>query len=286
MLRVLDLFSGIGGFTLGLQMAGGFKTVAFAEVAPYPSSVLSRNYPGVPNLGDVTKLCRRLYDCEGDEDYAYCSRCDDEFGDCACIGTDQFLDEYGGVDVVTGGVPCQPASIIGKRRGTEDERWLWPDTLRILRELRPRYGIFENPAGILTLESGRAFSGILGGLAALRYDAWWECVLAAAVGAGHRRERVFILVADANRARLEGYAGDGQASGRPESRGSITAPNLLNRKFTERRWYAQSGIRPVVDGLSSKLVRSQLEAIGNSVVPQCVKILGEAIQSYEFKKAA
>jgi len=153
----LDLFSGIGGFSLASQWAG-FRTVAFAELDPEASLVLREWWPGVPNLRDIRRInCRR------------------------------FLRTHGPVDLLTGGVPCQPASLLGKRLGSADARWLWPDTLRLVGELRPRFCVFENPTAILSLESGRAFSGILGGLAALGYDVLWGVIPAAAVGAGHLR---------------------------------------------------------------------------------------------------
>ena len=255
----LDLFSGIGGFALAARWCG-FHTVAFAELEPFPSSVLARHWPGIPNLGDVTKLCRRVYDCEqnpDDDEAAWCPRCNAEFGECDCIGTDQFLDEVGWPELITGGVPCQPASLIGERRGTDDERWLWPDTIRIMGELRPRFGLFENPAAILSLESGRAFNGILSGLAALGYDVLWECVSAGAVGAGHRRERVWILASDPAGERLEGHAGDvtGQHKSRREFPGSqrhAPAKDLRARKVTCEKWYSESGIEPVVNGLPGR----------------------------------
>src|SRR4029450_4697853 len=185
----------------------------------------------VPNLGDVRRLCRRIYDCECDEEgNAWCPRCEEDFGECACIGTDQFTDTHGFPDVITGGVPCQPASLIGECRGSADERWLWPDTLRIVGELRPRFCLFENPPAILTLESGRAFSGILGGLAALGYDVLWECVSAGALGAGHRREQVWILAADPDSAGLERHSGDGEKQGRARPDRPVAAPDLRTRR--------------------------------------------------------
>lgn len=267
---VLDLFSGIGWMSLAAEWAG-FKVLAHAEVNPYCRRVLSAHWPDTPNLGDVTKLCRRLYDCELEEydtaGIAWCPRCDEDFGDCECIGADQFTDEYGRPDVIAAGVPCQPASLIGSRRGTGDERWLWPDVIRVMRELRPGFGLFENPAAILTLESGRAFSGILGELAAIGYDAFWECVPAATVGAGHQRERVWLVAADADGEGLEGYAGNGQDRRHPESHRPTAPPYLLNRKCDRPQWYSESRIQPVVDGISGRVARTKLTAIGNSLVP-------------------
>jgi DNA (cytosine-5)-methyltransferase 1 len=269
----LDLFSGIGGFALAASWTG-WQTIAFAENEPYPCGILSRRFPEIPNLGDVTKLCRRLHDCERiDDDLFWCPRCDVEFGECACIGTDQFLDEIGWPELVTGGIPCQPASLIGERRGTADERWLWPDTLRIMGQLRPRFGLFENPPAILNLESGRAFNGILSGLAALGYDVLWECIPAAVLGAGHLRERIWIFAADSDRSGLERYAGHGEVCGRPGPHRPVAAPDLRARKITGQKWYAQSGIQPVVDGLPSRLARQQLTAIGNALVPQIPALL-------------
>lgn len=276
---VLDLFSGIGGFALAAEWAGG-RTMAFCEIADYPSRVLKARWPEIPNYGDVTKLCRRAYDCypnPDDPDSVLCPRCQTDFGDCDCIGTDQFTDTHGFPDVITGGVPCQPTSLVGRQRGTADARWLWPDTLRIIGELRPRFCILENPRAILTLEGGAAFRGILGRFASLGYDVQWDVVSAAALGAGHRRERLWILAADADSPRLEGYAGDGEAGGRPQTHGHAAACDLRQRTITSPLWYRQSGIQPVVDGLPGRLVKDQLTAIGNSLVPQVAHVWLRAI---------
>jgi site-specific DNA-cytosine methylase len=95
--------------------------------------------------------------------------------------------------IVTAGVPCQPASVAGKRRGASDERWLWPQFLELLRDVGGHYALMENPAGLLTLDDGRAFGGILGGLAELGRDAEWSRVSAADVGAPHERERIWLV---------------------------------------------------------------------------------------------
>lgn len=245
----LDLFSGIGGFALAARWAG-FRTIGFSEIEPYACGRLSENFPDVRNYGDATKLNQRNF---------------------ASLST------HGFPDIITGGVPCQPASLIGERRGTEDERWLWPDTIRIMREFRPDYGVFENPAAILGLESGRAFSGILGGLAEIGYDVQWHCVPASCLGAGHRRERVWILAANSDRERLEGHPGNGEGIGRPEPDRSVAAPDLRDRKFTSEKWYHQSGLQPVVNGLSSRMARERLHAVGNALVPQVAHVFLRAI---------
>ena len=179
MITHLDLFSGIGGFSLGFAPLG-IHTLAFVEPHPDKKLVLAEWFPGVPNLNDVTKLC---------------PRCNKWFGVCECIGTDQFGDEYGYPDIVTGGVPCQPASALGQMRGALDERWLWPEAIRILRERHPRLAVFENPPSLLVLDDGRAAIRIFGEIAALGYDLWWDVIPAAALGAGHLRERLILFVA-------------------------------------------------------------------------------------------
>ena len=118
MLTVLDLFSGIGGISLGLERTGGFKTVAFCEVDTYCQSVLRRHWPSVPVHGDIRTL---------------------QGGD---IGT---------VDMVTGGFPCQPFSLAGQRKGRTDERFLWPEMLRVIRECQPSWILGENVPGIISL---------------------------------------------------------------------------------------------------------------------------------------
>lgn len=280
---VLDLFSGIGGFALATAWAGG-RTMAFAEIAEYPSRVLAARFPEIPNLGDVTKLCRRAYDCEtdpNDDEFCWCPRCDSEFGCCACIGTDEFTDTHGFPDVVAGGVPCQPASLVGKRRGTADERWMWPDTIRIIGELRPRFAILENPAAILTLERGRTFLGILRAFASLGYDVQWDIVSAAALGAGHRRERLWILAADPDCKGLEGHSGYGQNGRGGAEAGRYPAPqNLRERTITGPLWYHQSGIQPVAHGIPSGLACDQLTAVGNSLVPQIALIWMQVIAAH------
>lgn len=314
----LDLFSGIGGFSFGLE-AAGFRTIGFAELDPDASIVLDYYWPGVPKLGDVTRLCRRVYDCEVEDESgeAWCPRCDLEFGECACIGTDQFTDEVGFPDIITGGVPCQPASSLGQMRGTADERWLWPEAIRILRELRPRYAIFENPPSLLVLEGGRAWNGIVSGLVACGYDCWWDVFPAAAFGAGHLRERVILIVADAQgvgkrippnqtdtesasrgtrtilagvshrgtpaHAYGQGHAGNVVGSeGRQDARRPVATPDLRGR-FSGRDWWheARTGIPVLADGLPSRLVEAVSRCTGNSIIPQIPYLIGQAINQLE-----
>jgi DNA (cytosine-5)-methyltransferase 1 len=154
-LTVGSLFSGIGGIDLGLERAG-MRVVWQSEVDPYCCRVLAKHWPDVPNLGDV-----KLIDWEQVER----------------------------VDLICGGYPCQPFSVAGRQRGDEDSRHLWPWMLDAIRVLRPRYALLENVPGHLALGFGR----VLGDLAEVGYDATWDCIPAAAVGAPHLRDRVFVV---------------------------------------------------------------------------------------------
>jgi len=97
------------------------------------------------------------------------------------------------VDLIAGGIPCQPASLAGKRRGTEDDRWLWGEALRIVGEIRPTWVLFENPTGILSVQGGVPFESVLSYLEGLGYETGTAVIPACAVGAPHRRDRVWIL---------------------------------------------------------------------------------------------
>jgi len=154
-LTVGSLFSGIGGFDLGLERAG-MKVIWQSEIDTFASRVLKKHWPDVPNLGDITKV-----------DWSEVER----------------------PDVICGGYPCQPFSTAGKRGGANDPRHLWPAMHNAIRVLRPRYALMENVRGHLSL----GFNRVLGDLAEIGYDAEWQVIPAAAVGAPHKRDRVFIV---------------------------------------------------------------------------------------------
>lgn len=165
MLRVLDLFSGIGGFSLGLERTGGFRTVAFCELEPYCRAVLGKHWPDVPCFADVRLLDGEVLDIVGVER----------------------------PDVICGGFPCQDISLAGKGAGLAGERsGLWREFHRLIAELRPAFAIIENVSALRS----RGLDEVLGSLAAIGYDAEWHCIPAAAVGAPHRRDRIWIIAYD------------------------------------------------------------------------------------------
>lgn len=178
---LLDLFSGIGGFSLGLERAG-FKTVAFCEIEDFPRQVLAHHWPGVPIYDDVRNLDAARLRADG----------------ITCI------------DAICGGFPCQDISVAGKGAGLDGERsGLWREFARLVGELRPGFVFVENVGAL----RARGLASVLGDFAALGYDAQWHVVPAAAVGAPHLRERVWIVAADANRG-LGGDADEAVRAGR------------------------------------------------------------------------
>jgi DNA (cytosine-5)-methyltransferase 1 len=157
------------------------------------------------------------------------------------------------VDLICGGFPCQPVSIAGKRKGKEDSRWLWPEFYRIICELRPKWVLVENVPGLLSMDYGRLFAGILRDLAKGGYGAEWDCIPAAAVGAPHLRYRVFIVAyTDSTRGRgifKRELQSDIGASSQDVSNtldtGSRTPSGIFDQfretEVKERGYYPQSG---------------------------------------------
>lgn len=143
MLTHVDLFSGIGGFALAAQ-ASGLETVLFCEKEPFAQTILKKHWP------------------DRDRDGAAAERRRDEFESRATSHSQPFL--------LTGGFPCQPFSAAGKRKGTEDDRYLWPEMVRVIRELKPRWVIGENVAGLLSMDDGDLIDQILADLEGIGYE--------------------------------------------------------------------------------------------------------------------
>ena len=160
-MRVLDLFSGIGGFSLGLERAG-METVAFCEIDPFCRRVLAKHWPETPCYDDVRTLTAERLASDG----------------------------VGPVDVICGGFPCQDISEAGLGAGLDGERsGLWSEIARLVREIRPAFVVVENVSALL----GRGMDRVLGDMATLGYNAVWHCIQAADVGAQHIRDRVWIV---------------------------------------------------------------------------------------------
>lgn len=236
-LRVLDLFSGIGGFSLGLERTGGFETVAFCEIEEFPRRVLAKHWPEVPCYNDVTKLTGA---------------------------------EVGAVDVICGGFPCQDVSISGKALGigSGTRSGLFSHMLRLASENEGEelpYIIFENVARILggpSDDPGKWFGDFLNSLAEVGYDAEWFCLSASSIGAPHERDRIWV-VAYPNSSQLE--------------RGGISRRVCAQHAdFSDTCWgQDKSGVVRTLDGVPNQLDR--LAALGNAVIPQIPELIGRAI---------
>ena len=242
-MRVLDLFSGIGGFALGFHMAGGYETVGFVEIDPFCQKVLKKHWPDVPVFSDIRTF-------RGDE--------------------------VGAVDVVCGGFPCQPHSLAGKRKGSADERDMWPEFARVIRAVKPRWVVAENVKGLLSSDDGRYFGGVLRDLAASGYDSEWTVLPAYVARAPQTRARVYIV------AYTESVYG--QAWGVLEKGGVWTTqaqPRGLRGLFGGPEptvWADEPKPRMgrVAHGVPSRVDR--LRSLGNAVVPQVICWLARRIK--------
>jgi DNA (cytosine-5)-methyltransferase 1 len=170
-LPTLDIFSGIGGFSLGLELSGACTPVAFCEIDPYCRRVLAKHWPKVPCYDDIRSLSAKRLRADGVVPRAIC-----------------------------GGFPCQDISVAGAGAGIEGERsGLWTEYARLVDEIRPDLAVVENVSALL----GRGLDRVLGDLAALGYDAEWHCIPASAVGAPHRRDRLWVIAYPARAGRGE-----------------------------------------------------------------------------------
>lgn len=242
-MKVLDLFSGIGAFSLGLERAG-FSTVAFCEIDPFCRRVLAKHWPEVPCYDDIRHLT------------------------AARLAADGIAP-----DLICGGFPCQDISVAGRGAGIGGERsGLWSEFARLIGEIRPRYALVENVAALL----GRGLGDVLGDLAALGYDAEWHCISAADLGACHARDRLWLAAypsAMRRQERLGRQAGWGRFArswllGSASSWLAPTNDNEIRSEFVR-----------VLDGVANRVDR--LGSLGNSLVPQIPELIGRAIAEQE-----
>lgn len=280
-MKIGSLFSGIGGLELGLERAGLGHVAWQCEMDPYCRAVLARHWPDAVRYEDVRAI------------------------DGAAAR----------VDVVCGGFPCQPVSVAGARRAQSDERWLWPEFARIVRELGPAVVVAENVPGLRSA----GLQDVLADLAALGFDAEWSCIAASDVGAPHIRRRVFLVATHPDRIQLRQQPGwlsracgaraalagehgeawpapDADGEGQPQPGWSFAA---LRGWARDSGWrHAPPALRRVDDGASAGLDacdddargRSgeacdgveapdgwRIKALGNAVVPQVAEVIGRAL---------
>jgi DNA (cytosine-5)-methyltransferase 1 len=265
----LDLFSGIGGFALAAKW-NGYRTVGFCDNEPYAQAVLKKHWPDVPCHKDIREVRGEL---------------------------------YAGVTLLTGGFPCQPFSVAGKQRGKDDNRYLWPEMCRVIREARPAWIIGENVAGIVNL----ALDTVCADLEAEGYEVESVIIPACAVDAPHRRDRVWIVanstggkrgglqntistegpqssdqlprdtsglsgkfcaedVANSQRTRLEGH---GRVEGN-DKEGWEEQDRHVGESggggWQSRQWLSEPNVGRVAHGIPNRVVK--LRGLGNAIVPQ------------------
>jgi len=200
--NVLDLFSGIGGFSLGLESTGFFKTIAFVEKDKFCQKVLRKNFPNIPIEDEVRNV-------KGERFKA---------------------------DVITGGFPCQPFSVAGKRKGTDDDRYLWDETIRIVSEQKCKWFIGENVEGIINIQDGLVFRQIHDDLESEGFEVQSLVIPASGVGAWHQRKRVWIIGCNVSNTNSNGEKWDkseNRQGGRIEQDGKDDVSNTNNARFKD-----------------------------------------------------
>jgi len=158
-LKVLDLFSGIGGFSLGLHSTDKFDTVKFVEFDEFCQKVLKKNFPNIPIEGDIRNVKGKEFEA----------------------------------DVIVGGFPCQPFSVAGKQKGRDDNRYLWPEMFRLIKEVKPEFIIGENVQGLVNLQNGMVLRQVQDDLEGEGFEVQCFLIPASGIGAWHQRFRVWIV---------------------------------------------------------------------------------------------
>ena len=280
-LQHLDLFSGIGGFSLGLEATGGFETKAFCDIEKYPRQVLQKHWPHVKQYEDIKELNYERLKADG-------------------------IDS---IDIITGGYPCQPFSIAGRQKGEQDSRHLWPEYFRLVKELRPTWVIGENVSGHIKL----GLDTVIEDLESEDYAVRPFSISASSIGANHQRERIWILAhsrrsqwpraeqrgENENETRKENANQFERSSSTSEVDVANTNDERLQRQWQSRNqftprfnpsresseegqgtmgqgwWSVEPNVGRVAYGIPKRVDR--LKSLGNSLVPQIPYYIGKTI---------
>ena len=304
-LKVLDLFSGIGGFSLGLHSTGIFDTIKFVEFDEFCQKVLKKNYPNVPIEGDIKNVKGREFEA----------------------------------DIIVGGFPCQPFSVAGKQKGRDDNRYLWPEMFRLIKEIKPEFVIGENVQGLVNLQNGMVLRQVQDDLVGQGFEVQCFLIPASGIGAWHQRFRVWIvghskhngLLATEKRSRNQevngrtqegqnetielertsgsrnnedvsntiGQLSDGCSSTTRDSeaelirlecnegwhwnqvRSEVERCSEQSKSTNQTWWQIESDLCGVPNGISRELDKdraNRIKSLGNAIVPQMARIFGLAIK--------
>ena len=295
MLTLLDLFSGIGGFSLGMEATKRIKTIGFVEKDKFCQKVLRKNFKDVPIEEDIRNVRGERYSA----------------------------------DIVSGGFPCQPFSVAGKRKGTEDDRYLWDEMLRVITEVKPKFVAGENVQGIININNGLVLRQVQTDLEAQGFQVQCFLIPASGIGAWHKRSRVWIVAANTNSrlsigenekiqtrgntsaisskdvsdsdSRLRRGRGTEQESRANEIWGFYPTQEEQTRQHIRSKtigcdaiseqakswWQTQSELCGVPNGISYELDKgraNRIKSLGNSIVPQIAFEIGKAILAAEDDK--
>ena len=295
MLRLFDLFSGIGGFSLGMEATKRIKTIGFVEKDKFCQKVLQKNFKNIPIEEDIRNVKGSNYTA----------------------------------DIVSGGFPCQPFSVAGKRRGQDDDRYLWDETIRVVAETKPKWFVGENVEGIININNGLVLRQVQTDLEKEGFQVQCLIIPASSIGAWHQRKRVWIIANSNSRlsiredkeiqargntinssskdvsnsnSRLRRGRGTEQESRANEIwrfytpkeeqteqhiRSKAVGCDVISSKKRKTWWQTQSELCGVPHGLSEKLHKdrsNRIKALGNSIVPQIAYEIGKAIIDAEISQ--
>ena len=303
-MRHLDLFSGIGGFALAAKTVWGadYECAGFCDNNPFCQAVLKKRFPGVPVFGDIRALgSASLADGHG--------RAGIEEINAGEAWQQALGHVETGIDLITGGFPCQPFSQAGRRKGKADDRYLWPEMLRVIKETQPRWVLGENVAGIISM----ALRQVLADLEAAHYETRCFVVPACAVNAPHRRDRVWI-VAHRTGGRCKEHGPQSEQAANVGEHGMADAPDTASERNkslhdngdarpdygeSSNSWHenwpevaahlcrVDDGLPARVDGLELSKSRHRVErlkALGNAIVPQVTVEIMKAIRDTDMKE--
>ena len=245
-MKCCSLFSGIGGFDLAAEWLG-WDIIVQCEIDPFCQRVLKHHFPKAILYEDIKKT--------------------------------DFTKHRGDIDIVFGGFPCQPFSTAGKRRGTNDDHHLWPEMLRVIREVSPHYIVAENVSGLISQQQGMVFESVLTDLENEGYEVQPFIIPACAVGAPHRRDRVWIIAVDSFHKEAASNSKSTGQQARTEGQRKIQSWGRNERTVLSNYWSNFSTQSPFCDrndGLSDRLDgitfpswrRQSIKALGNAIVPQ------------------